>query len=73
MVINMEREYLKKMKAEALRKWIARLEMSLKLEQDPHNIELFKSWLKDAKEEQQARAERKKAYLRCKEKGMFGG
>ena len=62
---------LNKMKAKTLSNWIARLEMCLKLEQDPGNIERYKKWLAEAREEQKTRLERKQAYLYCKEKGMF--
>ena len=63
---------LNKMKAKTLNNWIARLEMCLKLEQDPRNQELYKKWLAEAKEEQRLRAERKEAYLYCKTRGFFG-
>ena len=63
---------VKEMKAQTLKNWIARLEMVNKIDQDEHNKGLYEKWLKEAREEQKARAERREAYLKCKSKGLFG-
>ena len=63
---------LDKMNAKQLKTWIVNLEQSIKADDHPGNQEIYKKWLKEAKEEQQARLERKERYLYCKTKGFFG-
>lgn len=56
---------LNKMTSINLKKWILSLEYNLKItdEKDP-NFKLFNKWLKEAKNEQTARFERREEYLR---------
>lgn len=52
-----------KMRADNLRKWIKNLENTIKYEEDPRNIAIYKKWLKEAYTEQDERFKRRERYL----------
>lgn len=52
-----------KMRADNLRKWIKNLENTLKYEEDPRNISIYRKWLNEAYTEQDERFKRRERYL----------
>jgi len=54
---------LEKMSAKQLDSWINKLEKSIKDEDNERNIDLYRRWLIQAREEKTARWERKENYL----------
>lgn len=57
-----------KMRADNLRKWIKNLENTLKYEEDPRNIAIYKKWLNEAYTERNERFKRRERYLNEKYK-----
>lgn len=59
---------LEKMTARQLDTWIRNLEDSMKVDEDPRNVDLYRRWLIEAREEKTRRWERKENYLKRSEK-----
>lgn len=57
---------LEKMTARQLDTWIRNLEDSMKVDDDPRNVDLYRRWLIEAREEKTRRWKRRENYLKFK-------
>lgn len=57
---------LEKMTAKQLDTWIRNLEDSMKVDTDPRNVDLYRRWLIQAREEKTRRWEARENYLKFK-------